>query len=270
MHIGNRQIRNSNNADTHSRPVVRRPAGEVRIQVRVRRVINRRRIGGIHKQKRRTSVEERQVRLQSVGRRVVARAVPHHHVRLRTKIVQRRNSPDHRSQRRRDLRIAHIRIVALAPRQIPVNRGVKGSIHLPRSAGELNHIPSRWHILDLESLRLQPAFHRRQIGIRNAVRRPILGRRQPFVIRRRPRILHVRQILCQRLLLRPTPLQYQRDAPGRHRCRRSPPIEPRHRQRMHIAAQRDQLRLIDRFCDAVHWRWFLRALRPQGCARTSC
>ena len=203
-------------------------------------------------------------------RRIVVAASTFHQFRHRMKIIQRRHPRNNWRQRRRYLRIAHVGIVRLAQNRKQMDRCMKRALHLPRGSGKLNRISRRRRILHFESLRLQPALHRLQIRIGNPKLRPISRRRHPLMKRRRPRVLHVRQILRQLLLLRRTPLEHQHDSSRGHRRWRYAAIEPRLCHRMNIPSERNQVAFVNWRRDAIRHNRRLSVLRLQRQTNTRC
>src|SRR6266478_3466424 len=95
------------------------------------------------------------------------------------KIVQRANPAHHRSERRGNLRIAHIREVLFAIYVELVNLRAKRVAHLPRVAGELHDRLALGHFDVLESMRAQPVCHGLNIRIRWPKLPAKLFRRRP-------------------------------------------------------------------------------------------
>ena len=123
---------------------------------------------------------------------------------------------------------------------------MKRAFYLTKAAGKLNRIARLRHALDLEAMSLEPGFQRLQVRVAHAKLIPERIRRQPLVVARRVRVLHIGQVLRKCMLLHDAAPQNKLDASGRRRNSRLALVIARHSQRMHVSGQRRSMRFVNR------------------------
>ena len=130
---------------------------------------------------------------------------------LQVKVVEGSKAAENRCKRGWNLRRARIGKVRFASRLIAVDLGVEGIAEPPRRARDLDRLTARVDLRDAEAVRTQPALDLCHIRVRRPKLLPEGLGRQPLVIVRRARRVHLPNQLLQRRLLLVAALQHHLD-----------------------------------------------------------